>query len=241
MKIQRRIAYLLLSFVILVNIVLSLGATASNSVPLPRPSEAPSGPILSISVTAPFVPKDEVVEKMAPDDSEALPQKTPIKTVIPTVPKPVYTYEEILVPEKYNARDFKSYEDWRAIKSKTSPHYKLQREYAYTGEDGFRMVEDRYCVALGSYFTTRIGQYVDIVLQNGFVIKAILGDQKADKHTDSKHIAHKTDGSIAEFIVDKHEISPYTKDLGSVSRSHENWNSPVVKIIVYDRNFFDEV
>ena len=147
----------------------------------------------------------------------------------------------IPVPEKYQKRDFKSYEPYTAIKSKISPHYKLQREYAYTNEEnGIRMVNDRYCIALGSYFVYRIGQYVDVVLANGVIIKCILGDQKADAHTDNLHIAHKTDGSIIEFIVDKNKLPKYPRIRGNLSYLCEEWQSPVAQIIVYEVNVFDE-
>jgi hypothetical protein len=40
------------------------------------------------------------------------------------------------VPETYNQRDFKSYESYKAITSKTSPHYKLENQYAVAGPEG---------------------------------------------------------------------------------------------------------
>ena len=146
----------------------------------------------------------------------------------------------IQVPECYLERDFKSYEDYRAITSRTSPHYRLQHEYAYTNSDGIRMVNGRYCVALGSYFTTTIGQYVDIVLANGTIIPCILGDQKADAHTDQLHIAHVSDGSIVEFIVDKTVLPDLPRRMGNISYSYNEWQSPVIQVIVYDINEFSQ-
>lgn len=145
------------------------------------------------------------------------------------------------VPDSYKIKDFKSYEDYRAITTKTSPHYKLQREYAVTGPEGIRMVDDRYCIALGSYFTTTIGQYVDIVLENGTIISCILGDQKSDAHTDELHIAHRSDGSIVEFIVDLDVLDSIPRRMGSISYVYEEWKSPVAQVIVYDFNFFDTI
>lgn len=145
----------------------------------------------------------------------------------------------INVPVEYTKRDFKSYEDYRNITSIYSPHYRLQHEYAYTGEDGIRMVNGRYCIALGSYFVTRIGQYVDIVLANGTIIPCILGDQKADHHTGDLHIAHSTDSSVVEFIVDRKVLPDLPRKMGSISYSYSEWRSPVVQVIVYDINEFD--
>lgn len=165
---------------------------------------------------------------------------TEAPTEEPTEPptEPPITYKVIDVPEKYSRKDFKSYMDWRIITLRTSPHYKLQNLYAYTAEDGIRMVEGRYCIALGSYFTKTIGQYVDVVLENGTIIHCILGDQKSDAHTDAAHIAH-PDGSIVEFIIDKKLIDPLPRRMGSMSYAYEEWRSPVVQIIVYDINYFD--
>lgn len=143
------------------------------------------------------------------------------------------------VPESYNSRDFKSYEDYRAITSKASKHYKLQNEYAVTSPDGLRKVDDRYCIAVGSYFTTAIGQYIDVILENGTVISCILGDQKSDAHTDALHIAHQSDGSIVEFIVDLEVLDSIPRQMGNISDVYPEWKSPVVQIIVYDVNFFE--
>lgn len=146
----------------------------------------------------------------------------------------------IEVPKTYHYKDFKSYESYNAITAKNSPHYRLQHVYAYTGSEGIRKVENRYCIALGSYFTSTIGQYVDIVLANGTIIPCILGDQKSDKHTDSNHIAHKTDGSIVEFIVDLEKLDPLARRMGNISYVYDEWQSPVIRIIVYDINYMDE-
>lgn len=128
---------------------------------------------------------------------------------------------------------FKSYEDYRMITATGSRQYKLQHSLAYTGDCGIRMVNGRYCVAVGSYYTTKIGTYLDIVLKNGEVIKAILGDQKADKDTDSTNRMH-PDGSAVEFLVDKYSLSGKIKRSGNVS-SVNNWNSSIDYIKIYDK------
>ena len=45
---------------------------------------------------------------------------------------------------------FKAYMSYTAITNTSSPQYKLQQQ-AYTGNYGIRMVDDRYCIAVGSY------------------------------------------------------------------------------------------
>lgn len=135
---------------------------------------------------------------------------------------------------------FKSYMDYRKITTVTSPQYILQNEYAYTGNYGIRMVNDRYCIAVGSHFTTEIGQYIDLILENGTVIPCILADQKADIHTDDDNIVTIANGCMSEFVIDINFLDYLAKICGDVSRCTEEWRSRVVAVKVYDYNVFDE-
>jgi hypothetical protein len=229
---NRQTAYFAAGCIIILFIMILLGAWNVDVRDTDMPETQPT-----VSVTEPMVTLPPETMATEPPTEATEPSEPPMLMV----PKPVPLYTEIEVPAQYlEYDDFKSYEDWRDIKSKNTPHYKLQNTYAYTGEDGIRMVEGRYCIAVGSYFTTRIGQYIDVVLQNGTVIKCILGDQKADAHTDELHISHKNDKSIVEFIIDKRVMNPRIINLGSVSYLYDEWQSPVVKILVYDYNFLDK-
>ena len=145
-------------------------------------------------------------------------------------------YIEIRVPDH---RDFKSYMGYKSITKKSSPQYKLQANYAYTGDYGIRMVNGRYCIAVGSYFKTAIGQYLDVVLENGVVIPCIMGDAKADKDTDRSHI-FTSNGCCSEFIVDRSVLAPAIKNSGSASSACAEWNSKVIAIRVYNKNVFNE-
>ena len=127
----------------------------------------------------------------------------------------------------------KSYMYYQSITTKTSPKYRMQHTVAYTGEYGLRMVNGRYCVALGSYYTSTIGQYVDIELANGKIIQGILADQKSDAHTDAMHQIH-FDGSVVEFVMDGTVFDPaMLNHSGDVSRLN-GWDSDVVNIRVYN-------
>lgn len=127
----------------------------------------------------------------------------------------------------------KSYMDFKMITSKSSPQYKLQHKYAYTDDTGIRMVDGRYCVALGSYYTHKIGQYVDLVLENGTIIPCIIGDQKDDRDTNASHtIAH--DGSATEFIVETKALSGKTRRMGDIGYAQSDWLSNVVEVRIYD-------
>jgi hypothetical protein len=111
---------------------------------------------------------------------------------------------------------FKSYMDYRTITDKTSEQYKLQQEQAYTEWHGIRMVDDRYCVAVGSYYTTTIGQKIDVILENGNVIPCIVADLKKDIHTDSTN-RQNPNGSIVEFIVDCDVLNQKIQKSGDIS------------------------
>ena len=126
----------------------------------------------------------------------------------------------------------KSYMPYGAITS--YKQYDLQ-QIAYTGNYGIRMVEGRYCIAVGSAFTTELGTYIDLVLGNGFVIPCILADCKADKDTDSSNRITIHDGSAVEFIVDVNILPRNAMKLGDISYVDESWNSQVTTIRVYER------
>lgn len=141
------------------------------------------------------------------------------------------TYQEFSVP---NNSGFKSYMDYRCITSTGSKQYKLQQSSAYTGTYGIRQIDGRYCVAVGSHFTTEIGEYFDLVLENGTVIPCVLGDAKADKDTDSSNIVTEHNGCLSEFIVDTGSLYSSARRMGDISYCNDDWNSPVEKIRVYN-------
>lgn len=112
--------------------------------------------------------------------------------------------------------NFKSYMDYRCITSTSSPQYKLQHDgNAVTNEEGFRLYNGEYMVALGSYYGSEIGSRYRITLDSGVVFYAVLGDQKADRDTDALN-QHKN-GNIVEFIVDQGAIPSICKKMGDMS------------------------
>lgn len=138
-----------------------------------------------------------------------------------------------------NTSGFKSYMDYRAITCTGSNQYKLQ-QIATTNEYGVRTVDGRYCVAVGSHYTSEIGQYFDLVLVNGTVIPCVLSDQKANIHTDSNNVVTAHNGCMSEFVVDSGALSPDVTSRGNMSYCNPDFDSPVMKVIVYDKNAFDE-
>ena len=127
----------------------------------------------------------------------------------------------------------KSYMPYTAITSRSSAQWRLQ-QVAYTGFHGIRQVNGRYCIAVGSAYTSKIGQYIDLVLENGEVIHCILADQKADKDTNAENTITEHDGSLVEFIVESGKLSNTVRKMGDISYAQDNWNSMITQVIVYD-------
>ena len=143
----------------------------------------------------------------------------------------------IKLPELEGYNGGKTYEPYTTITSVNSWQYKLQQK-AYTNEDGFRMINGRYMIATGSGVSHDIGRYIDIVLENGPVIPCVIGDAKDDAHTDQEfHIMTKKSHCVSEFLVDESVMNPDLLLSGNMSNYREEWNSKVVKFILYDKNF----
>lgn len=126
----------------------------------------------------------------------------------------------------------KSYMDYTKITLKSSPQYKLQLQ-ATTDTNGLRTVNGRYTIALGSYYTTNVGQYLDIVLSNGTVIPCVVGECKQDRHTNENHSIG-ADGGAIEFIVETNMLNDESRRQGDISYSVDNWNSNVSEVRLYD-------
>lgn len=141
----------------------------------------------------------------------------------------------------YKAPEHSGFKSWLPHKKQNgsnmfaswSAQYKLQ-ENAVNSPNGLRKYKDRYLIALGSYYTETIGTYVDLIMEDGTVIECMLGDQKADKDTDSKNQVH-NDGSLVEFLVDRSAIPHKVKYKGDMSYVDETFNQKVAYIKVYEK------
>jgi hypothetical protein len=128
----------------------------------------------------------------------------------------------------------KTWMPYTAITSRGSKQYKLQQK-AYTSDYGIRMVNGRYCVAIGSHFECKIGQYFDLILANGEVIPCIMADAKSNKHTDSANIITISTNCLSEFIVDKNALNRNAKRDGDISSCCPEWESTVKQVKVYGK------
>ena len=135
---------------------------------------------------------------------------------------------------------FKSWMSYKAITNKSSKQYKLQ-QIASTGYAGIRTVNNRYCVAIGTAFDASIGTYIDLILEDGFVIPCIVADIKSPKHTDANNvftITGKTKKTICctEFVIDPEKLNLDAMESGNISDCNELWAERVRAIVVYDKN-----
>lgn len=161
--------------------------------------------------------------------------------------KEYYIYKKFLSKTRTNHKTYnipigngwKSWMPYTSITSRSSNQLELQINYAYTGNYGIRMINNRYCVALGSYFKCEIGQYFTLILQNDTAIPCIMSDSKSDKHTDSTRIFTRSNGCMSEFIVDSYYLNKNAKSTGNISDTNKSWCSPVKKVIIYDYNVLE--
>ena len=124
-------------------------------------------------------------------------------------------YNELDLPEEADGR-FKTYMDYRKITNKNSKQWKLQ-EQAWTEGRGFRKIGEHFLVAVGTFYADEVGKELLIEFEDGQQIKAIVGDIKQDKHTDSTNRYVPVNGNIVEFIVDVEKLDPEVIRRGDVS------------------------
>lgn len=143
----------------------------------------------------------------------------------------VYAAEESLpVPDVDT--DFKTYMDYRTIKDKDSVQYDLQQQ-AYTDSQGIRRIDDDVCVALGTAYAKSCGERFEITLESGNTFTAVVGDIKADCHTDPTNSyveLQNGGGDMVEFIVDTEELDDYIRIMGSIGE-YDDYSGSVVSIV----------
>lgn len=158
-----------------------------------------------------------------------------------------YVYKEYITNKRYKYIEyqvptnsgFKSYMPYKAITNKSSNQYKLQNQYAYTGNYGIRQINGRYCVAIGTAFNAKIGDYADLILSNDEIIPIIISDIKDNKDTKSNNAVTSANGCVSEFIIDTNILNINVKKSGDVSSCKKEWNSKVVTIKIYNKNIFN--
>lgn len=165
-------------------------------------------------------------------DMEVFKGYQPVFTEVSANPIQIYTNDDKIdvqmkeTPYKYELKElpkeatgeFKTYMDYRKITNKSSKQWALQ-QLAETNENGFRVFNGKYLVAVGTYYCKDVGKEMRITLEDGKEINVMVGDIKQDIHTDKNNQYMTDNGNIVEFIVDVDKLDPLTKKLGNVSNS----------------------
>lgn len=141
----------------------------------------------------------------------------------------------IEMPER--ERDFKSYMDYRNLGCYLQ---KDLQDLASTDEYGFRRLDDRYMIAVGTAVSEGVGDYITLILENGTEIKCMVGDIKDDVDTQGNNIVTKANLCVSEFIVDTDTMDKGILRKGSISFAFEDWVSKVEYIKLENRNYFEE-
>lgn len=153
-------------------------------------------------------PKKEV-EEVKPE-----PPKVEVKEEPKEEKKPAAAGSTRSVPSV--SRDFKSYTAYTCL-SRSSSQWKKIQTIAYSDANGLRKVGDYYCVAMGSYYSTTLGDLFRITTDQGNVFEIIICDFKANRHTNSTHQYTTRNQCITEFYVDYSCFNSAAKRAGSVS------------------------
>lgn len=128
---------------------------------------------------------------------------------------------------------FKSYMDADTITSINTDQYKLKAKYVIDEQTGIWTVDERYCIAVGSYYTQSIGTYIDVVMENGSTLHCILGECKRNRDTDYTN-RQNPNGSVVEFIVNTSSMPSMVRKIGDCSYACEEMKGEIKSIIVYD-------
>lgn len=173
---------------------------------------------------------------------------TPTGTITTCTPLPTNTPTPTPWPGVTKSVDpghtFKPYTRYTAYNVIGSTQRRLQIASTTDERTGIRVVTDhecnpRYCVALGTHWAgahpEHIGRYVDVVMENGCVLKCVLGDVKRQEDTKGKQNKYGAiNNDMLEFIVDEKKLSAAVKACGNVSKAGPEFEGDVKEIIVYD-------
>ena len=129
-----------------------------------------------------------------------------------------------------NGGKFKSYTNYRMLNTNSSQWTKVQcHTDAHTDTNGLRKVGDYYCVAMGSYYSTTLGDLFEIKTEGG-TFKVILCDFKANQHTDTSNQYTAHNNCVIEFYVDMNTLHSTAKQMGDISYADSKFSGKIVGI-----------
>lgn len=138
---------------------------------------------------------------------------------VKSVSKPKEKVEKPTITGEYSIPNintsFKSWMPYTAITNKGSAAYKQQKK-AYTDKNGLRKINNDYCVAMGTYYSSTIGERFKITMSTGKTFTVIISDIKSDRHTDSTHRHTASNNCMMEFLIDSSCLANCVRTSGSV-------------------------
>lgn len=147
------------------------------------------------------------------EKKDEIPKQKEIITSSSSKPQAIKIEKKCAVAKK--ASTFKSWMPYTAITNQFSAAYKLQKK-ACTDKNGLRKIGDDYCVAMGTYYSSTVGDRFKITMSTGATFTVIISDIKSNRHTDSSHKYTASNGCMMEFLVDKQKLNPTVKQSGNV-------------------------
>ena len=151
-----------------------------------------------------------------------------LKLYISDLERELEEQKDRLIAQEVTKRDFKSYMPYTAITNKSSKQYKLQQQ-ATTDSNGIRCIDSRPMVAVGTGWGLKVGDIALVTCENGNSFEVVIGDIKADKHTDAENKTTTSNGCRCEFIVDLKNLNQTVKSRGNVAVL-EKYNGYVTNI-----------
>ena len=129
-----------------------------------------------------------------------------------------------------NGGRFKSYTNYRLLSKNSSQWNKIQcHENAYTDGNGLRKVGNYYCVAMGSYYSTTLGDTFEITTEGG-TFQVVICDFKANQHTDSTNRYTTHNGCVIEFYVDMNTLNSTARRMGDISYADSQFSGRITSI-----------
>ena len=97
--------------------------------------------------------------------------------------------------------NFKSFTYYTSL-NRSSTQWRLQ-EKAYTDSNGLRKIENYYLAAVGTYYSSTIGDLFRFTTDCGNTFDIIVCDVKSNAHTDSRNMYTRGNCCMVEFYVAK--------------------------------------
>lgn len=144
-------------------------------------------------------PQEEITEVVEEPISE------PISVEVEETPEEITSNKNTVI-KAFPHKSFKSYMRWTALHPQSKQGLFAAKATA-DSETGIMMYNGRYLIALGSAYADYVGEEIDVIMESGQIIPAVIGDFKADEHVDENHSTHLMDGSVIEFVVSSNEAA----------------------------------